>query len=372
MAQTKVLSITASAAMWEQRFEAAVTSYGVIILSAVALILLLLFGQFIFVSVRRRRQDAIRAAIMEAVKVHKAARAPETAKLAEAAFRKRLYTRRGLAVLAQTAGGMPEPDRKALRGLLRDMGFIGRVEKLMETDNEDFLIELVSLAGDLGFKEMDEKVAALLYAHKDNVELQFQCFLVLSRLGSFTQLVRVCTDKDFPLALSFRSLQQVLTVFAGDKRELYSALLDSPDKYVVRIAIKQIGHEGMANLAPQVAELLGAGDENALIDNVRTLGALRYKPAADIIVMMLGNPKWEVRAVSATALASMDVNGYIPQLVKALQDSEWQVRYNAALGLQKAAKPDAVLAMVEASGDQYALEMYDYMSNTNGLWRKTQ
>jgi len=369
METTALLAAGAGAAAWRQGLQQAVNAYGWVLFYGILLMLVLLYAHYLLSERRRRWRIDLRMSLLAAAKRREKAENPEAAARVSMKDPQRLYSRKGMAVLAQTAGGLQGKARAALLGMLEDMGFTQTLARQMKSGNEDYLIELATLAGDLGMAGLADEVAGLLYAHRDNVELQFQGFLALSKMGSFAHIVRVCTDKDFSQTLSFRSLQQVLTIFTGDKEKLYAALLDAADPYVIRIAIKQAGQEKLARLAPMVLPFLDSDDLNVQIDSVRTLGALRYTPAAEKIAVMLGHPKWEVRSVAATALASVNADAYIPQLVQALQDSEWQVRYNAATALQNVQKQDEVRRMVAECGDKYALEMYEYMAKTSKLWR---
>ena len=81
------------------------------------------------------------------------------------------------------------------------------------------------------------------------------------------------------------------------------------------------------------------------------------------------HPRWEVRAVAATALGQLDSPDCLPPLAKMLCDREWQVRYNAGLALQRAGLLQQVAPEIEAAGDAFALDMLRYMTQTRDMWR---
>lgn len=358
--------------VWTQRISAAANSLIGILLFGLVLMLLLLFGHYVVADIRMRDRTAIKRSLLEAVSQYRKAATPKEAAAVQVQSPAALCSRRGIAVLTQTADGLDDDSRAALRAVLLNMGFAKRLDEELNSSNETYLAEIISLVGDLDLIGLDSRIAALMYTHKNNVDLQFQAFLTLSRLGSRDYIMRVCMDKNFVQSLSFRSLQQVLTSYNGDRTDLYAQLLSAPDPYLVRIAIKQAGLSGFVSLADQVMPWLSSDNYNIQIDAVRTLGLLRYTPAAMQIAPLLRHERWEVRSVAVTAVAAIDVDAFAGQLLHALQDSEWQVRYNAALALQQLPNQAQVKEKVAATGDRFALEMYEYMAHTASLWRKAQ
>lgn len=358
--------------LWQARFTAAANSFAIILGCGIVLMLLLVFGYYITDASKTRKKDELKAAILDAVVRASEAKTPEEAEKVRIAKGRALFDRQGIAMLAQVFDSLNDDGREVLRGILFRMKAAKYINAQMDSTNEDYIVEIIRMIGDLDLVGLDSRIVALMYSYKNNVELQYQGFLALSRLGSRDYIIRICMDKNFVQTLSFRSLQQVLQVYSGDRPDLYAALISSPDPYIIRICIKRIGAEKVESLAPRVVEFLTSKNLNLVIDAVRTLGQLQYQPAAKKLVPLLEDARWEVRSMAVTAIAAIDRDSYESELIKALQDREWQVRYNAASALKDFANMDDIRQKVQQTGDRYALEMLEYMAQANEIWRRAE
>lgn len=240
----------------------------------------------------------------------------------------------------------------------------------LRTRDTRYLVLLIRLIGALRMHRMSDRIVELIYQHQGDTDLEYQGLLTLSVLGDFKNLVRIAMDKDFTQRLSFRSLQEVFKAFHGDNRWLYSALMDSPDPFIRRIAIKRIGFEGYTELADLLLPYLDAPNYNVVIDAVRALGQLGSSAAADRIAELLGDAHWEVRAVTVKALANIDAERYERDLVKALCDPEWQVRHNAAEALCRSPRAEQILKTA-AEVDRYAYDALKYAMDLRDMQEAT-
>ena len=111
------------------------------------------------------------------------------------------------------------------------------------------------------------------------------------------------------------------------------------------------------DLGDLVLPHLVQGHINTRIDSARTLGQIRFEAALPQIVAGAGDPRWEMRAVVATALGAFGEQENEETLIKLLCDREWWVRYRAAESLTKATDTKELLARVEKTGDRFAAEM---------------
>lgn len=359
-------------AAWAPRLQAAAVSFAWVLGLGIVVMLVVVFAYFVVDDSKVRKRDVLKTSILDAVvRANEAKSAKEKAEVAIPGG-KALFDRRGIAILSQVFDSLNEEGRATLRNILFNMDASEHISKQLDSDNEDYLIEIIRLVGDLDLVGLDARISSIMYSHKDNVELQYQGFLALSKLGSRDKIVRISMDEGFVQSLSFRSLQQAVKAYSGDKPELYSALLASPDPYIIRICIKRIGVEHVEALAPAVAPFLDNDNFNLVIDAARTLGMLKYLPAAPKIVPLLSDERWEVRAISVTALAGIDCVGYEDDLILALQDREWQVRYNTAQALKDSPNLADIIQKVTGTGDKYALEMLEYMTETKQIWRRAQ
>ena len=192
-------------------------------------------------------------------------------------------------------------------------------------------ILVIRLIGLLRISRFQQRIVELMRLHTQNLDLQYAGLLALAMIGSRESIAQLCSEPNITKLLSYRSLKEIFANYAGpDKRELYEQLLDSPDPYILRIIVKNIGEEGFTELADRLLAFLAGGDQNLLCDVVRSLGQLRCAQAGPRIAPFMKSESWTLRNVTAVALAQIDARGYLPQLVEALRDREWWVRYNSA------------------------------------------
>jgi hypothetical protein len=203
----------------------------------------------------------------------------------------------------------------------------------------------------------------------DNINVQYEAFLALAKLGSYKNIINICTNKKFTISLTFRSLQEIISAYTGDKSELYKALLVSKDAYIVRICVRLIGNERLRALAPDIEGFLDSDNINLLIDTMRALSVLQYKPVIDKLAALMRHKAWEVRAVAVNAVAAIDREDYIDALVTALQDSEWQVRFNAGAALSKVKDTNLIREKIVATGDKFAMDMYENFAQLASIGR---
>jgi len=273
---------------------------------------------------------------------------------------KEIFTRRGLAALATVYDSMNSKNKEKLKEILLNMGLSDYLAKQLDSDNEDYLLEIIHLAGEMNLRELSDNITQTMIENKGNINEQYEAFLALARFGSYDNINKICMDKNYVQVLSFRSLQEIMNAYTGDKPKLYKALLKSPDAYIVRVCIKAIGLKKIKELAPDIAVFLDSENMNLIIEAMRSLSALSYMPAIEKITTLLKHDRWEVRGVAVQALAALDLEGNVDNFISALQDSEWQVRFNASAALRKI-KDDSITEKVLATGDKYALDMLKYM-----------
>jgi len=281
----------------------------------------------------------------------------------------KIFSRRGLATLSEVLDVMDSKNQKKLREILLKMNCGQHLADQLKTDNEDFLAEIIRLAAELNLVELVDDIERVMILHMENINVQYEAFFALSKLGSFKNIISVCTNKNFTISLTFRSLQEIISSYTGDKSELYKALLVCKDAYVVRICVRLIGNERLKDLAINIEDFLDSDNINLLIDTMRALSILRYKPVTDKLVKLMKHQAWEVRSVAVNAVAAIDAKEHIDDLVLALQDSEWQVRFNAGAALSMIKDSGTIREKVIASGDRFAMDMYENFAQLASIGR---
>lgn len=287
-------------------------------------------------------------------------------RLPEATIRRRLHRRylcsaRGADLLCRyLAEENPTDADTALLAVLRTGRYHAWMQSALASRDMMLRILVVRLMGLLRIRSFETQIIPLMKANPENLNLQYTGFLALAMMGNRDSLIRLCGEPGFTKTLSYRSLKEIFTVYTGDKRFLYERLLDSPDAYIRRIVIKNIGEEGFAEYAERLIPMLESADLNLLCDVIRALGQLRCKAAGARIAAYLAHDSWTLRNAAVVALAGIDAEAYRPALMAALGDREWWVRYNSARELCAHLPLDALAAAALTLDDRFAREILNY------------
>ena len=278
---------------------------------------------------------------------------------------------RGLLVISETADELKSGDLTVLRREVSGEWFSKYLCQQLTYGRIDSVILVVKLAGVLGMKQYIPDIVQGIYVHRTNPHMQNIGLLSLCLLAAEAELISICRDGTIASLLSFRTLEELFTVYAGDREALCRRLINTAaDQYIRRTCVKSIGQNSYHSLAPMVLPLLDSPQINMQIDAVRTLGQLVYEPAYERILSMAKSERWELRAIVATALASFRVDRDADALIDLLCDREWWVRYRAAESLSRCSDTEAILHRVESRGDRYALEMLQFALNKQELRRR--
>lgn len=283
--------------------------------------------------------------------------------LPEDRLRRRLHMRylctaRGAEMLCRTINEeCPWGSDSALMAVLRTGRYFTWMTRSLATRDMMLRILIIRLTGLLRIRSFETQIIPLMKTNRDNLNLQYAGFLALSMMGNRDSIVHLCNDPAFTKSLSYRSLKEIFTVYSGDKRFLYDQLLLSPDTYIRRIVIKNIGEEGFRAYDAALIPMLESKDENLLCDVIRTLGQLRCTQAGERIAAYLRSESWTLRNAVVVALAAIDAEVYRPQLIAALADREWWVRYNSARELSAKIPIESLAAVIPTLNDRFAVEI---------------
>ena len=268
---------------------------------------------------------------------------------------------RGLLVISEIADELQGEHFAVLRREIGGEWYAKYLTRQFSFGSVDSVILVIKLAGTLGLRQYLPDILQQVYAHRTNVNMQNIGMLSLCLLGAEAELVSICRDSSIASLLSFRTLEELFTVYRGDREKLCRRLIDSAaDPYIRRTCVKAIGQNCYYSLAEMVLPLLQSPQFNMQIDATRTLGQLAYEPAYEQILSMAKSERWELRAIVATALASYGADQNVDTLLDLVCDREWWVRYRAAESLAQCSDVFAVLGRVTARNDKYALEMFRF------------
>jgi len=275
---------------------------------------------------------------------------------------------RGLLVISETADELKSSEMAVLRREIGGDWYAKYLCQQFSYGSVDSVILVIKLAGTLGLRQYLPDIIQQVYAHRTNSHMQNIGMLSLCLLAAESELVSICRDSSIASLLSFRTLEELFTVYRGDREALCRRLIDTAaDPYIRRTCVKAIGQNCYYSLAEMVLPLLNSPQLNMQIDAARTLGQLAYEPAYEQILAMAKNDRWELRAIVATALATYGVDENESMLLDLVCDREWWVRYRAAESLTLSSNTDAVVDRVAARNDKYALEMLRFALDKKAL-----
>lgn len=283
---------------------------------------------------------------------------------------KGIRTARGLIVMAETA---EELSGAAFDKLQKEAGgeWYGEyIRKLFDGVDEEAVALAVKLIGALQLANYTADVVTQIYCCRTTAQMQHVGMLTLCMLGAERDIVALCRDHTIASLLSFRTLEEIFSVYQGDLKRLCRKLITSAsDPYIRRTCIKTIGEKKYEDLGDLVLPHLIHGHINTRIDAARTLGQIRYEMAHPYLVTGAADARWEMRAVVATALGAFDIAADEETLITLLCDREWWVRYRAAESLARTIDAARLMERVEQTGDRFALEMMRFAFEQLALMR---
>ncbi len=232
------------------------------------------------------------------------------------------------------------------------------IRKVFDGTDEEATALAVKLIGALKLKKYTLDVVTQIYCCRTTVQMQHVGMLALCQIGAERDIVALCRDHTIASLLSFRTLEEIFSVYSGNLKKLCRKLITTAsDPYLRRTCIKTIGEQQFEDLGELVLPHLIQGHINTRIDAARTLGQLKYEPALQYLTENASDPRWEMRAVVATALGRFGAEQHIDTLLLLLCDKEWWVRYRAAEVLARVSNTALILGRVEETGDKFAGEM---------------
>ena len=281
-----------------------------------------------------------------------------------------IRTLRGLRVISETADELSGEAWEKLSGEAGGSWYGAYLKRKFSGSNLEAILLVVKLVGSLKLSQFTQDVVAQIYYHRAATQMQHIGMLSLCMLGAEREVVALSRDQTIASLLSFRTLEQVFSVYSGDKKMLCRKLITTAaDQYIRRTCIKTIGASGYVELGDLVVPFLKSSQLNARIDAVRALGQLRERAGYTQVLALAEDIRWEMRAVVATALCSYGAKENFETLIRLLCDKEWWVRYRAAEALLRYPDRDGLLDRVSATNDRFAQEMMRFALDKDALTR---
>jgi hypothetical protein len=192
---------------------------------------------------------------------------------------------------------------------------------------------------------------------KGFLDIRYHALLALSKIGDEDALSVAFESIGYSLALSERSLVEIIDDFEGDKISLYKRMINSTNEYISRIFIKSAGNYMDAVLNDEIAKYLTDNDKEKKIAAIKSIGQTGDTRFTDSIIKCLYDNEWEVRAVAARTLGRLGDSNTLNHIAKTLTDREWWVRYNSALSIIELPSGINLIQEVFDGDDRFAKEI---------------
>jgi hypothetical protein len=277
---------------------------------------------------------------------------------------------RGLIAISETAEELSGEALEKLQKEANGEWYGEYIRKIFDGVDEEALALVIKLIGVLRLKNYTPDVVTHIYCCRTTTQMQHVGMLALCMLGAERDIVALCRDHTIASLLSFRTLEEIFSIYQGDLRKLCRKLITTAsDPYLRRTCIKTIGEQCFEDLGDLVLPHLIHGHINTRIDAARALGQLHYEPAMPHLLTNATDLRWEMRAVVATALGAFGAERSEDTLIMLLGDREWWVRYRAAESLTAVRDTDALMRRVDETRDRFAGEMMRFALDQKALMR---
>jgi hypothetical protein len=196
----------------------------------------------------------------------------------------------------------------------------------------------------VGLRSVSAQPAALRYTERWGAEVD----------GLDASAVYLCGDRLIVatqnLTLAFaRSSGEVLWTLpsAGASSMLAGRTLlrRLPDGEVRRIAVGALGYASGVSVLPALTRALGDSVWMVRDEAAQTIGKLRLGPAIPDLVRAMQDEYWQVRVKAARSLGLLKSAAGLPALVEALAHPMGNLRKEAAIALGEIADPRAIPAL---------------------------
>ncbi len=283
---------------------------------------------------------------------------------------KAIYTLNGLRALETISKKMTPEQIYALNEALSNEKFFKFVKKNLNSKHQSNAILTTKLIIALRFEQFTEDIVYNLKRWNDNSEAQQISLLALFVNGCKDELVELMSDSSFKLLISFRTSQELVASFSGDKIDFYNTLINcNCDNYIKRACIQIIGNENIVQLSEEILKFIDSENLNLLISSIKTLGNLKYTPIKERLVVMLQDANWEITCAIVETLAKIDpINSY-EIIFPFIFHEEWWVRFRTSEALALLPDNERLLRDVKLSQDKYAIEMVSYMLERKKLMK---
>lgn len=275
---------------------------------------------------------------------------------------KKLFTPNGMRVFENLAFTVDKEKLELLRKVLSTEKFTKYFRYNLTFKNQSVALLTTKLIAELKIDGFTPEILTNIKRWENDSEAQQVGLLALFLTGKKKALVELLSHKDYKLSVSFRTIQELIESYNGDKISLFKELFSREcDVYIYRACIQCIGNENIQELAEDVMLFLDSENLNLRISATRALGELRYNSAKEKLLEMLDSSEWELISAIVEALSKISIEDCYETILPFVYHKEWWVRYRTAEVLVSLPQNDKLIEDIEKSKDKYASEIVEYM-----------
>lgn len=194
----------------------------------------------------------------------------------------------------------------------------------------------------------------------DSVYIQINILKALSKLGNkidfIDSLKKIMTSSSL---IHEKVLIDILYTFYESDRSLNKDLeneLKNEDDTLNKIIIYHFINIKYEDAKGIIYDLVADNsiDTEVKIACIKYFAEIKYFKVESILIELLGSEKWEIRAISASALKEYKNEKVIEELEKSITDEVWYVRQNSAKSLYHLVGEKDKLKSIIEGDDKYA------------------
>ena len=191
-------------------------------------------------------------------------------------------------------------------------------------------------------------------------ETQLQALMALARIGDAATMVQAFDKVHRLIFVNERAINEIINVFSGDRRELYSKMIYHQSDYLVRLFLKAMDREIANEFFDDIIAVSGRGGKEMRLAGIIAISKSDSKKKIPILIRAMEDDEWEIRAMAAKTLGAVNSPRAVKCLKKAACDREWWVRQNAVTSILEYPNCDKILISIAKTGDKYAFDSMLY------------
>lgn len=205
-------------------------------------------------------------------------------------------------------------------------------------------------------------VPYLLAILKRNISNQYDVLKAIAQFNDPKIVAEALTTIHNHFYVDERIVTDIVNGTSEDNRtQLFGLIMDIGSDHLSAMFIKRMDAQSASALCPRLTLLLQSDCSKelriALLKAIAVTGQPLFIPE---LLYALQDPDWEIRSVAAKGLQMIPDERAFPALLKGITDSQWWVRQNSALALLTMPYPEHAFIMVYQLGDRYAIESLQY------------